>query len=291
MNDTAQKTYKNLRDVLVDRGLIDQAKADEIGLIQLKTGESEEAIIRAQRLVSEEKFVQSKAIFLRVPYVDLDTIGFSPEALTLVPESVSRKYKIVPYKLDTKNKLLYVAMANPLDLETVEFIEKKSGVRVSSSMALEKQIMSYVNEKYEREKGITLEVGKALDERKKDEKEEHGVESGSGKVSVEAPVAKIVSTILEYAVKARASDIHIEPQEENVRIRYRIDGILQEKYVLPRNVQDAVVSRIKILSSLKIDEKRVPQDGRFFFSADGNDVDCGYQLYPQLMVRRWLCGF
>jgi len=122
----------------------DQAKADEIGLIQLKTGESEEAIIRAQRLVSEEKFVQAKAVFLRVPYVDLDTIGFSPEALALVPESVSRKYKIVPYKLDTKNKLLYVAMANPLDLETVEFIEKKSGVRVSSSMALEKQIMNLI---------------------------------------------------------------------------------------------------------------------------------------------------
>jgi type II secretory ATPase GspE/PulE/Tfp pilus assembly ATPase PilB-like protein len=100
------------------------------------------------------------------------------------------------------------------------------------------------------------------------------------KVEMEAPVAKIVSTILEYAVKSRASDIHIEPQEDNVRIRYRIDGILQEKYLLPRNVHDAVVSRIKILADLKIDEKRIPQDGRFFFSADGNDVDLRVSTLP-----------
>ncbi|MFA5828227.1 MAG: GspE/PulE family protein [Candidatus Shapirobacteria bacterium] len=279
MNDAAQKIYKNIREVLVARNLIDQVKSDEIGLLQLKSGEPEEAIIRSQRLVSDEDFAKAKADFLKVLYVDLDTIGFSPEALALVPESVSRKYKIVPYKLDAKNKLLYVAMANPLDLETIEFIEKKSGVKVSASMALEKQIISYVNEKYEREKGITSEVGKALDERKKEEKEA-SLDKGAGKVSAEAPVAKIVSTILEYAVKARASDIHIEPQEDNVRIRYRIDGILQEKYVLPRNVQDAVASRIKILSNLKIDEKRVPQDGRFFFSADGNDVDLRVSTLP-----------
>lgn len=116
-----------------------------------------------------------------------------------------------------------------------------------------------------------------MDERKIDEGE---LKKAQEKVAVEAPVAKIVSTILEYAVKSRASDIHIEPQEDNVRIRYRIDGILQEKYLLPRNVHDAVVSRIKILSDLKIDEKRVPQDGRFFFSADGNDVDLRISTLP-----------
>ena len=107
------------------------------------------------------------------------------------------------------------------------------------------------------------------------------------KVSAEAPVAKIVSTILEFAVKSRASDVHIEPQEDNVRIRYRIDGILQEKYLLPRNVHDAVVSRIKILSNLKIDEKRVPQDGRFFFSADGNDVDLRISTLPTTYGKKW----
>lgn len=278
MNDTAQKIYKSLSEVLLDQGLIDATKAEEINLKQLKTGENEEEAIKALRLVSEIDFIKAKAVFLRVPYVDLGMIGFSPEALALVPESVATKYKIVPYKLDTKEKLLYVTMVNPVDLETVEFLEKKTNLRIKTAMSAEKQIEDFIKEKYEREKGITSEVSKALDERKKEERQE--VVDSKLKVSSEAPVAKIVSTVLEYAIKARASDIHIEPQEDNVRVRYRIDGILQEKYLLPRNVLEAVVSRIKILSSLKIDEKRVPQDGRFFFSADGNDVDLRISTLP-----------
>lgn len=277
MNDLGLKIYKNLREVLKDQGLIDDATFEEIGLRQIKTGESEEEIIKSLRLVSNDDFVKSKAKFLKVPFVDLDNIGFSPEALSLVPESVAQKYNIVPYRLDPKTKTLFVTMVNPLDLETLEFLEKKTNLKISASMSTEKQIGSFIREKYIREKSITSEVNKALDERKIDEKD---MKKAQEKVAVEAPVAKIVSTILEYAVKSRASDIHIEPQEENVRIRYRIDGILQEKYLLPRNVQDAVVSRIKILSNLKIDEKRVPQDGRFFFSSDGNDVDLRVSTLP-----------
>ncbi len=277
MNNTASKTYHSIREVLLSRNLIDEKVSEEIKLRQLKTGEDEESIIRSLRIVSDEDFTKSKAEFLKVDYVDLDQIGFAPEALNLVPESVAQKYQVVPYRLDTKEKTLYVTMVNPLDLETVEFLEKKTNFRVKSGISMGKQIDSFIKEKYIREKGISSEVDKALDERKRDEK---AVEEASKKVSSEAPVAKIVSTILEYAVKSRASDVHIEPQEENVRIRYRIDGILQEKYILPRNVHEAVVSRIKILSSLKIDEKRVPQDGRFFFSADGNDVDLRVSTLP-----------
>lgn len=279
MTNTAPVIYKTIKEVLKSQGLIDEAKFNEVSLRQLKTGESEEEIIKALRLVSDNDFVKAKAEYLRVEYVDLESIGFSPEALNLVPESVAQKYKVVPYKLDPKEGVLYVTMANPLDLETVEFLEKKSGFAVKTAMSTEKQIASFISEKYIREKGITSEVSKALNERKKDEKQVVA-DLAKRKVTAEAPIAKIVSTILEFAVKSRASDVHIEPQEENVRIRYRIDGILQEKYVLPRNVNDAVVSRIKILSALKIDEKRVPQDGRFFFSSDGNDVDLRISTLP-----------
>lgn len=277
MNDSASKIYKNLTEVLLDQGLITPEKNEEIKLRQLKTGETEEEVIKALRIVSDVDFIKAKAVFLKVPFVDLETIGFSPEALTLVPESVAQKYKIVPYNLDTKNKTLAVAMVNPLDLETIEFLEKKTNLKIAVAIASEKQIVSFVKEKYIRERKITSEVTMALDERKT---EQEGLKVAEEKVAVEAPVAKIVTTILEYAVKSRASDIHIEPQEDNVRVRYRIDGILQEKYILPRNVCDAVVSRIKILSDLKIDEKRIPQDGRFFFSADGNDVDLRVSTLP-----------
>ncbi len=277
MTDVSPKIYKSLKDVLLDKNLITQDQLNEINLRQLKSGETEEEIIKSLRLVDETNFVKCKADFLRVPFVDLETIGFSPEALTLVPESVAQKYLIVPYRLDPKTKSLFVTMVNPLDLETIEFLEKKTNLKINASISTEKQISSFIREKYIREKNITSEVTKALDERKDEEKE---LVENREKVAAEAPVAKIVSTILEYAVKSRASDVHIEPQEDNVRIRYRIDGILQEKYILPRNVHEAVVSRIKILSSLKIDEKRVPQDGRFFFSADGNDVDLRVSTLP-----------
>ena len=277
MNGSAPKIYKDLKEILLGKGLITPEKVEEINLRQLKTGESEEEVIKVLRLVSDVDFVKAKADFLRVPFVDLENIGFSPEALTLVPESVAQKYKIVPYNLDTKNKILSVAMVNPLDLETIEFLEKKTNLKISVAIALEKQIVTFVKEKYIREKNITSEVTRALDERKT---EEDIVKLAEEKVAVEAPVAKIVTTILEYAVRSRASDVHIEPQEDNVRIRYRIDGILQEKYLLPRNVHDAVVSRIKILSNLKIDEKRIPQDGRFFFTTDGNDVDLRVSTLP-----------
>lgn len=277
MDNFNSKTYKNLREVLKDDGLIKDDVFEEINLRQLKTGESEEDIIKSMRLVSDDDFVKAKAKFLKVSFVDLDNTAFSPEALSLVPESVAQKYNIVPYRLDTKTKTLFVTMVNPLDLETLEFLEKKTSLKISAAISTQKQVENFIKEKYIREKSITSEVNKALDERKIDEGE---LKKAQEKVAVEAPVAKIVSTILEYAVKSRASDIHIEPQEDNVRIRYRIDGILQEKYLLPRNVHDAVVSRIKILSDLKIDEKRVPQDGRFFFSADGNDVDLRISTLP-----------
>lgn len=277
MDNAAPKIYKNLTEALLGLKLINSDQSKEINLRQLKTGETEEEAVKELKLVSEDELIKAKASFLRVPFVDLDNIGFSPEALNLVPESVAQKYNIVPYRFDPKEKILFVTMANPLDLETIEFLEKRTNLKINVSMSTEKQISAFVREKYIREKKITSEVNKALNERKDEEREMKRVQE---EVAIEAPVAKIVSTILEYAVKSRASDIHVEPQEENVRVRYRIDGILQEKYLLPRNVHDAVVSRIKILSNLKIDEKRVPQDGRFFFSVDGSDVDLRVSTLP-----------
>jgi type IV pilus assembly protein PilB len=278
MNDPTQKIYKNLRDVLKEKGLVDEAKYEEINLRQLKTGESEEEIIRSMNLLSEEQLVTTKSVFLNIPFVDLEKIGFAPEALTLVPQSVAEKYKVVPYQLDTKEKILYVTMVNPLDLETVEFLEKKTNLKIKTAMSTEKQIVGFIEEKYEREKNITSEVTKAVSERKKDDEKETNTFSQA--VSSESHIAKIIRSILEFAVKSRASDIHIEPLEENVRIRYRIDGILQEVYVISRSIHEALVSRIKILSNLKIDEKRVPQDGRFFISVDNNDVDLRVSTLP-----------
>ncbi len=269
MPDAALKVYKTIREVLVDRGLLTPEKNAEIELKLLKGGVSEEDVIRESRVVTDRELIEAKAAYYRVPFIDVDELAFAPEALTYMPQSVAEKYSIIPYKVDQKEKQLFVVMANPLDLETVEFLEKKSGYKVITAQGVQGQILASIREKYEREKGITSEVTKAIDETKKEQEE---ISKSKSKMSAESGIAKIVSTVLEFAVKSRASDVHIEPMEEMVRVRYRIDGILEEKYNFPRNLQDAIVSRIKILSNMKIDEKRVPQDGRFYFAVDVNGV-------------------
>ncbi len=288
MDKPAPKTTENrdkragkgasLVDVLVENGVLTQEQAGKVRLEIIKTGEEEKAILRRLRLADESSLNQAWAKVLRVPFVDLDKEGFSPQALTFVPRSVAERYTLLPYSFEARDKTLGLAMANPLDLETVEFLEKKTGLKIKVALALEKQIKDSIKVRYEQE--LTSQVTEALKDTEK--KTQVVVGKDIGRSIKEAPIAKIVMTILEFAMKSRASDVHIEPQERSTRVRYRIDGIMVEKLLLPKNVHDAVVSRIKILSDMKIDEKRVPQDGRFSFSADGESVDLRVSTAPSI---------
>jgi type IV pilus assembly protein PilB len=276
------KKNKSLTDFLLEKGKISPEQAEQVKLEYLKTGEFEESVLKKKRVVSELDLAQAKAEFLGVPFVDLESVGFSPQALSFVPRGVAEKYNIIPYGFEPKTKTLLVAMLNPIDLETIEFLEKKSGLLIVPALSLEKQIKEAIDSRYQQE--LTSQVTKALKETEKKKKTTDLTDIS--KVIKEAPIAKIVSTILEFAMKSRSSDVHIEPREENTRVRYRIDGILFEKLLLPRNVHEAVVSRIKILADLKIDEKRVPQDGRFNFSADGNEVDLRVSTTPTVFGEK-----
>ncbi len=168
-------------------------------------------------------------------------------------------------------------MQDPWDITSVEFLEKKSGMKIASYFAEPSEIDETIEEQYSR--NLATEVSAVLKET--NENKIRTLEAGKiGEVIKEAPIAKIVSTILEYAVKSRASDIHIEPQEQMTRVRYRIDGILHERLDLPRSVNEAVTSRIKILSGMKIDERRIPQDGRFNFKIGLEEVDLRVSTLP-----------
>ncbi len=204
-------------------------------------------------------------------------IGISPEILTYIPEPVARKYKLIPFDLDKKTDKLKIAMSEPHDLPLIEFLEQKSGKSIIPYLAKLSEITDKIEEVYSA--GLSVEVTEVL----KDTNEAaiKVVEAGKlGEIIKEAPIAKIVSTILEYAVKSRASDVHIEPQETRTRVRYRIDGILHEKLALPKSVNEAVISRIKILSDMKIDEKRIPQDGRFNYKIGNEEVDLRVSTLP-----------
>jgi len=264
----------NLEDALFSQGYINQDQLSAIKLESINTGKSTERIILDHNLVPADNVASARATLLNVPFIKLEGKAIVADVLNLIPEPVAKRYKLIPF--DKKGNLLQVAMADPLDLQVIQFIEKKSGMMIQPVMALPEDILKAINDQYSQ--NLTTEVTSALKE--VEEVKPEAEESDGPEIIREAPVTNIVNQLLEYAVKSRSSDIHIEPQEDHTRIRYRIDGILHEKILLPKGVHDALISRIKILSTLKIDEKRLPQDGRFTYSFGKEEIDLRVSTIP-----------
>lgn len=269
---------KNIVDVLVDQGSLSKTKADEVKMRFINTGIPLDQILLEENLVSEKDFTTARATYYGLPIVVLAETPSSPEAIIMLPQSVAETYQAIPISYEKKNNTLSMAMADPLNFEAISFIEKKTGAHVKPYITVPSEISKAVLERYG--SGLTTEVTAALKEAQPEVEVKTVDIKRLGEVIREAPIAKIVSTLLEFAIKSRASDIHLEPQEDKTRVRYRIDGILHEKLILPKGVHEALVSRIKILSGMKIDEKRVPQDGRFNFKADNEEVDLRVSSLP-----------
>jgi len=282
-NSSAKKMsldQKTVADILLEKNLLTQKQVEKINLEFINTGTSAEDIIVRDALVDEENLAKAKAEFYNIPFISIAETPSSPTALSFLSRAVAEANRLIPFAYDEKKNELSVAMANPLDLEAVEFVEKKSGTRVRPFLASELAVRVATDERYGA--GLTTEVSTALREAGPElEPKITTVDIKKfGEVIREGPIPRIVSSLLEFAVKLRASDIHLEPQEDKTRVRYRIDGILHEKLILEKKYHDALVSRIKILSGMKIDEKRIPQDGRFNFRADMEEVDLRVSSLP-----------
>ena len=280
----APKTQvSSILDILVEKKLITLEEANKILTKSVQTGVTAEKIVESERVVGEDDLARARSDYYGIPYVDLNQIGVYPEALSQVPEAVARSYWVLPFVVDKEAKKLSVAMRNPLDVQAIDFLEHKTGYKILAHFASSSELERIIAEQYSQ--GLSSEVTQALEQTKQIQQQkasEQDFTELSGGVVRQAPITKIVQTILSFSLKARASDIHIEPQETRTRVRYRIDGILQEKLILPKSVHQAVVSRIKILSSLKIDERRLPQDGRFDFSENGQQVDLRISTLPTI---------
>ncbi len=272
----------SILNLLIQQNLLSREQADQISFEKINSGKREENILEEKKWVAEEALTKAKAQFYNIPYVSLDEIGVSPEALTQLPEGVARRYLMLPFALDKQQNTLSVAMRDPLDLVAVDFAQQKTGLRIVPHYAAPSELERKIAERYAQ--NLSSEVKAALKDTGQDteKKKMEDLSALSKEVIREAPISKIVETILAFAIKSRASDVHIEPQEDRTRVRYRIDGILTEKLILPRTVHDAVTSRIKILSDMKIDERRVPQDGRFNFTSNGETVDLRVSSLPTI---------
>ena len=265
-----------IEDVLASKGLLTTQQLTFIKSESRRRQEPPEKILSQMGWVSLEQLAAARADVIGVPYVDPSTQPISPEVLAFLPEEVAKRFVVIP--IAKEGDTLSVAMVDPLDLQVLEFIEKKSGYAVRPYIAAADSINRAIAEQYTR--GLSFEVGEALKEASSGLVAPITGPEGITGVLGEAPVARIVSTLLEYGIKVRASDIHIEPLENETRIRYRIDGILHEKLILPRRIHDAIVSRIKILGNMKIDEKRLPQDARFNFKVGQEDIDLRLSTMP-----------
>jgi type IV pilus assembly protein PilB len=277
------KKYATLLDVLSETGDITPERANALLAEHIRSGRTIEDLIREKKEVSNEALAQAKGQFYKIPYVNLSQVGIYPEALGQLSESLARYYKMLPFVYTAGENSLSVAMENPLDLTAVDFVEQKTGLKLKAYYASPEEIERKLAENYSQ--SLSSEVQSVLDQNKSDKKVKEELEdlnNLSGGMIRQAPINKIVQTVLSFALKSRASDVHIEPQEDKTRVRYRIDGILAEKLILPTTVHDAVVSRIKIMSGLKIDERRVPQDGRFDFESGDQQVDLRVSTLPTI---------
>jgi len=267
-----------ISEQLLKKKIITPAQLEQIKLEFATTGASEEEIIGKLNLASRKEVIKAKGEYYGIPFVDLAEKGSDPVVVELIPKAVALKFKMIPFALSGDGKELSVAFANPLDSEAIEFARAKSGKEIKPFIAVPEDIEKAIEERYEQ--NLTTEVTEALKENEfKSEVKTLDI-TKDGQVLRKEPIAKIVTTILEFAVRYRASDVHIEPEEDKTRVRYRIDGILHEKLILPKSVHEALVSRIKVLTDMKIDEKRVPQDGRFNFKTDGQEVDLRVSTLP-----------
>ncbi len=270
---------KSIVDVLFEDNILSQDQRDDIKVKSAVSGKNMDEILLSLNIVSEEQIAEARAKLLSVPFISLSSLSFSPQALSFLPRAVVDRFQLIPFHYDEDAKSISIAMSNPVDLEAISFVRQKTDLEVKAFAATPSEVKFAIDQQYRQE--LVGEVGAAVKETEEYTKHDNVVDSTQiGQIIKEAPIAKIVSTILEFAVSSRSSDVHIEPQDDRVRVRYRIDGILYDKLSLPKNVQEAVTSRIKILSEMKIDEHRSPQDGRFTFKINQEEVDLRISILP-----------
>jgi len=271
-------TPKEFLRSLVSKGILSTQLAEKYELDSLKRDMPIDQYLLQYTNISPEEITKNKAELLNVPYVSITTTAVDPQALSFVPQSIAERHEIMPYMYDPTENKLYVATADPLNVSLQDFIEMKTGKKVILALSVQEDISKMITVAYT--KNLSPEVEQALKQVTPTAKINPNDQIKTSKDFTNAPIAKIVNTILEFAMKSRASDVHIEPLELKTRIRYRIDGILQEKLSLPASIHDSLVSRIKILSEMKIDEKRVPQDGRFNFKSETEEIDLRVSSLP-----------
>lgn len=226
------------------------------------------------KVITERDLTKLFADYAEMPFIELDPRDITIDSLNKIPERIARQYNAVVFKID-EDGLIHLAMDDPDDVQAISFLEKEIGTNTKIYIASHENILLCL-ENYRGD--VNEELNEVIDIQREDDGSAQQVSEAD--VAEDSPIAQTVNLLLEYAIRSQASDIHIEPRESFVQIRYRVDGVLKEVNQLPRNVLGALVSRIKILANLKIDERRVPQDGRFKIKVAGKQYALRVSTLP-----------
>jgi len=239
-------------------------------------------ILLEARLVSDDDVTEARALQLDMPYIQLGDFQIRPDVTKLVPEHISRTYNLIP--VSATSTKVSVAMANPMDVEAIDTVQRCSKKRAVPILASESRIQAALEQAYGAAGGedITASIEEAVGdvEIQVSDADLPDDVAEERRQSTQAPVVKTVNLVLQEAVKQKASDIHFEPRANSLQIRYRLDGALQHTRNLPKQLQPAVLSRIKIMAEMDIAEKRLPQDGRIKLKISGRRVDLRISSLP-----------
>ena len=269
-----------LKRFILDAGLItksDIANAEKIAKEEKRT--LSEALISHGHMTDDD-MRRIESYVLGIPFVSLKDMKIDFEVLTLVPEPVARTHNIIAYK--KSEDTLEVAMLDTADLPAIDFIKKKVGLKIQPRLTDTESMRSALRQyqKTLKDEFGDLIMKDAAELKVLNEEGSEVSEKELKQMAEDLPVVRIVDTLLRHAIIQGASDIHIEPMEEEVLVRYRIDGILSDAMKLPKMASDSLVARLKVLSNLKLDQKRLPQDGRFKMEMDGQKVAFRVSMLP-----------
>ncbi len=269
-----------LKDFILDAGLVSRKAYEAAEKEAEKKHTTPEAILLANGELTEDDLRRMESYVLGIPFIDLKGMKVDFETLSLIPEPIARRHNIVAYR--KKGNDLEVAMMDTEALQSIEFLKKKLGLkilpRLTDADSIKHALLQY-QKTLKDEFGDLIQRESASIELINEDGEEIS-EENLKKMAEDLPVVRIVNALLKHALIQNASDVHIEPMEKKVLVRYRIDGILHDAMTLPAAAAPSIVARIKVLSNLKLDEKRLPQDGRFKLDIDGEKVSFRVSTLP-----------
>ena len=282
-NGNGSKRPKRLGDILIAAGLITQEQLEEALAKQKGSGKRLGTVLQEEGYITELEMIEALQMQLGIEFIDLNKINIPTELAQVVPANIAKQYQVVPVRIIRDE--LYLAMSDPLNFYAIEEVRKTVHRKVVPMIAMSNAVERSIQILYGNEG-----AAKAIEEMKReaalsgDDDDDRDAAFSSNLIGEDsanqAPAIRLVNSIIERAVTERASDIHMEPREEEFSVRMRIDGLLRDVLTVPRELQAAVISRIKVMSNMDITERRVPQDGRFNVKVQGKDIDLRVSTLP-----------